>query len=130
MTRRQTGFLILIVAYAAQVAVLYAAVQPGRGYEIHFPGEDKLIHAGGFALLGLLLVGGAMLAGRGWMYCTGVVSGVMLGVVTEILQIWVRGRTASVWDWSANFVGLLLVIGIYEFVHLWRRGGIIHTEVT
>jgi VanZ family protein len=130
MSRTHIGLLAVLTAYAAQIVALYIAVQPGQPYELHFPGEDKLIHAGGFALMGLLLMAGAMLAGRGWWYFTGVFSGFLLGALTEILQIWVRGRKATVWDWVANFVGLLVVIGLYEFLHLWRRGGIIHREVT
>ena len=130
MTHKKTGLVILLTAYAAQVVALYISVQPGEPYEPHFPGEDKLLHAGGFALLGLLLTAGALLMGRGWWYFAGVFSGFVLGAITEILQIWVRGRTATVWDWAANFVGLLAVIGLYEFIHLWRRGGMIHREVT
>lgn len=130
MTRKQIGAVLVLAAFAAQVAALYIATQPGRPITPRFAGEDKVLHFAGFALLALLLVIAALVMGRGYWYFAGMFSGFLLGAVTEILQIWVRGRTASILDWLMNFLGWLLVMGGYEFVRKWRAGGLIHREVT
>lgn len=123
------GLVLTLAAYAAQIAALYVAVQPGQPYQPRFVGEDKLLHFVAFAALAGLLVAGALLAGRGWWYFAGGFSGVTTGAGSEILQLWVRGRTASIGDWLMNFMGFILVISVYEFVRSWRAGGLIEREV-
>ena len=130
MTRKHISLALIIAAFAAQVVALYIATLPGRSITPRFPGEDKVLHLAGFATLGVSLVAAALVAGRGYWYFAGMFSGFMLGAETEILQIWVRGRTASVLDWVMNFLGWLVVVGGYEFIRKWRAGGVVHREVT
>lgn len=70
--------------------------------------SDKLIHAGLFGLLGWL-------GARSWVQLRqrwGLVAGLLLlGVLTEVLQSMIPGRSASLSDWVADafgvFAGLL-----------------------
>ena len=69
---------------------------------------DKLVHASLFAILGALGMRGWLQADQRWRVLAFLLG---LGVVTEALQALVPGRSASIWDWLADAIGVLLGIG-------------------
>ena len=69
---------------------------------------DKLVHASMFAILGALGIRGWQQAHQHWRVLAFLLG---LGVVTEALQSLVPGRSASIWDWLADAIGVLLGIG-------------------
>ena len=69
---------------------------------------DKLVHASLFAILGALGMRGWLQADQRWRVLAFLLG---LGVVTEALQALVPGRSASIWDWLADAIGVLLGFG-------------------
>lgn len=69
---------------------------------------DKLVHASLFAILGALGMRGWLQADQRWRVLAFLLG---LGVVTEALQAIVPGRSASIWDWLADAIGVLLGFG-------------------
>jgi VanZ family protein len=69
---------------------------------------DKLVHASMFAILGALGIRGWLQADQHWRVLAFLLG---LGVVTEALQSLVPGRSASIWDWLADAIGVLLGFG-------------------
>ena len=69
---------------------------------------DKLVHASLFAILGALGMRGWQQADQHWRVLAFLLG---LGVVTEALQSLVPGRSASIWDWLADAIGVLLGFG-------------------
>ena len=69
---------------------------------------DKLVHASLFAILGALGRRGWLQADQHWRVLAFLLG---LGVVTEALQSLVPGRSASIWDWLADAIGVLLGFG-------------------
>jgi VanZ family protein len=120
---------LLCSAAAYIVAMFYVSVMPIEEPEPYFfDYQDKVMHFGAYAVLGLLLAGVSATGGRGYLYAGGVLAGLFVGVMSEFLQVYVRTRTASFFDGLANVLGLLLVIAVYEAIHLWRKGGVIYVE--
>jgi VanZ family protein len=79
-------------------------------------GVDKPVHALSYALLGGLA---AAWRGRDGVALVGVVVAVAgFGAGVEVAQLAVPGRTASMGDAAANFVGA--VVGVAGW-RLWRR---------
>ena len=67
--------------------------------------SDKFVHAGLFALLGALAVRSWLLAPQRLRVVFGLL---LLGVLTEVLQSRIPGRSASLADWLADALGLAL----------------------
>ncbi len=76
---------------------------------------DKAAHFGEFAIFGLLLVRAfrgrlvpALLVGVGW------------GALDEIHQLFVAGRSSSVYDVMADAVGVITVVGCFLLLRAFR----------
>jgi VanZ family protein len=117
----------------AVVAVLYAAViywlsslrNPLPFIHPWLPGEDKVLHAGAYALLGALLSSaliGVVRPGRALLLAVALAS--LYGVTDEWHQSFVPGRTCDALDWTADTVGALggAALAIALVASLRRRG--------
>lgn len=73
--------------------------------------NDKVVHAGAYAVLGAALAwghrrsGGAV--GHGWL----LMAGALYGVTDEVHQMYVPGRSPDPADFGADVAGLLLGYG-------------------
>lgn len=90
-----------VVAWA--VALVALSASPGGSGSLdfawRFAGDDKVVHAGLYAVLGALL---RLATGRTrWA----VALGSAFGVSDEIHQAFVPGRHADPWDWVADTLG-------------------------
>jgi len=76
-----------------------------------FPGADKLIHAGFYGVLALLVL--AALRPRARLVWLPIVVASLYGATDEWHQRYVPGRTADVLDWSADTAGAALAVGVW-----------------
>jgi VanZ family protein len=89
---------------------------------------DKIFHFSSYALLAALLTGGlALWHGWRWKWALlAVLIAAVYGVIDELTQIPIAGRTADVADWIADFVGAsvgAVLAGLAcEWVHRRRNG--------
>jgi hypothetical protein len=90
--------------------------------EVGFVATDKLMHAGVFGGLALLLVRAARfcmpLSSLPKHLLVGAFGASVLGALLEICQAFVPYRSADVWDWVADTVGAVLAVGA---LFAWRR---------
>lgn len=100
-----------LLAVALTAALFVGGAQPEAAGLIPEP-WDKLAHVGFFVLLTLLLA-------RGFALSMGWVAGVALlvGLADEFHQSFLPGRVASVEDWLADLVGVMLAVGVLWW---WR----------
>jgi VanZ family protein len=78
---------------------------------------DKVLHFVVFGILGLLTTRGFLqmksdifrenYAILGMLVC------IIYGAIDEIHQLWVPGRHASVWDWVADTLGIIVFVWIF-----------------
>ena len=114
-------FLFLLLAIAWASVIFYLSSQPGIDTPLLFPGQDKLFHLIAFGLLGFLFMG-AMKATRSgyrtmqvWIV-VGLVA--LYGVLDELHQYIVPGRSAEIYDALADAAGGLL--GAWSMYYLVR----------
>jgi hypothetical protein len=104
---------VFAVTVLISLAVLFA---PGADVPSAPPGVDKLVHAGLFAALAL--------TGRWAGLRRGVLAGLLplYAAVSELLQgIPVLQRDASVGDWVADVVGILLGLLVWDLATRRRK---------
>jgi len=90
------------------------------------PGIDKVLHAGGYGLLGVLFYRAYRSRwpnASGWATANaGLLSAAFYGFTDELHQAFVPSRTADPFDWLADTFGALLGIAAYGlFLRLWSR---------
>jgi VanZ family protein len=87
---------------------------------------DKLLHAAGYSLLGVLFYRAYRSrwpGASGWtMANASLLSAAFYGMTDEIHQYFVPGRSADPWDWLADTVGAMLgVIAYHAYLFLSAR---------
>lgn len=113
--RRRTWAGVAAVAWAALLYVL-SSLPAGSAPSLPFgfPGDDKVVHFGAYAVLGGLLQAAIGRAGPA------VALAAAYGAVDELRQASVPGREADVLDWLADLAGA--AAGAALVAHLARRG--------
>lgn len=90
------------------VVILVLTSWPNPSLPISGRGLDKVVHLGMYLVLGVL-VGRAVPARSGRFGLIAAASVLALfAALDEWHQILVPGRTASIWDWVADVLGILL----------------------
>ncbi|MCM3660585.1 VanZ family protein [Georgenia satyanarayanai] len=93
---------VLALALLVHLAALYVPRVPGDGPDL-FPGADKVVHVGVFALV----VGAALWAGLPARW--GVPLALAHAVVSEVVQhVLLPARSGDPWDVLADVVGVAL----------------------
>jgi VanZ family protein len=98
----------MVAAYAA--AIFIQSALPPALRVVSLNGADKLLHAGAYALLAVLICRALEvypLAGRPVIQiaAVGVLISALYGITDECHQAFVPHRDADVWDWIADLCG-------------------------
>ena len=117
---------LLLLLYSALIFYLSSA-PPLEIADGNFPGADKVLHVGGFAVWGFLC--GWALAGNcpglsgPWFVLIVTVAGALYGFSDELHQSFVKERTPDPWDLLADLGGSLLGVCVaFAWTHRRRRG--------
>ncbi|MFW6104284.1 MAG: VanZ family protein [Candidatus Bipolaricaulota bacterium] len=118
---RKVSWTLVFLVYSG--AVFYFSIRPIReGVPvIGIMGMDKLVHAGEFtlyALLGYRAIKYYVKAEKTIHTLAGV--SVIYGTLTELSQLFLYYRSASVLDWLANILGI--TIGLMIIILHGKRG--------
>ena len=112
--------LFLLCALGWAGVIFYLSSQPGTDIPPLFFGEDKLLHALVFGILGFFTLGAMKTTADGyrpfqiWL-AAGLVTG--YGVLDEFHQHFVPGRTPDILDVMADAAGAMLGIWLlYRFI--------------
>jgi VanZ family protein len=105
-------------------------VQSSSELPVELPGVpylDKVLHAGGYGLLGILFYRAYRSrwpSASGWtMANASLLSAAFYGMTDEIHQYFVPGRSADPWDWLADTIGAMLgVVAYHALLHLQSSG--------
>lgn len=111
MTERQVSFLYLGAAICWAATIYYLSSLPGPDVPRFVTGYDKLLHAGVFGILGILMTGAVTAAQRGcrtWPFWFVVTVVALYGTLDELHQSFVPGRSADILDVLADSTGGLL----------------------
>jgi len=104
-----------LIAYGAFIAIQSHFPAPDSVPRLPF--FDKLLHAGGYGLLGLLFCrayrSGWPAASARSLARAAVLSAVLFGLTDEIHQSYVPSRTADGWDLLADALGAAVGVGFY-----------------
>ena len=111
-------YWVPVLAYAAFILVLSSI--PGARVPGPFPFMDKLAHLLEYSLFGLL-VGRAIRftwtgAGRIVMILTAVGIGAAMGLLDELYQSTVPGRTTDPYDWLVDVLAVAAAVALTQIV--------------
>ena len=109
----KAGRLVLVLLL---IVISWLALRTGPGPEIS-SGTDKLDHLAAFAALAVAAVLGG---GRPWWAFFGLLA---YGVLIELLQSQIPGRTAEAADVLADALGIALGLGLVAVAGWWSRRG-------
>lgn len=118
--RYRTALIVIWAVYS--LALLGGSLLPGKSVpSVVLLGWDKLAHAVAFFGLGLITASIAIKR-PSWPWIV-MGYGLAAAVLSEVLQLFVPGRTCSVWDVVADMVGIaasIVVAKVWE-KHQLRR---------
>jgi len=102
--------LSLLLALAWMAYIFYLSHQPSLDLPQLFPNQDKVMHFGAYAVLGVFLLGALPMALTGFgnaqiVFATLLAS--LYGISDEFHQSFVPGRSPDVLDWLADTSGAL-----------------------
>ena len=114
--------LSLLLAFAWMALLFYLSHQPGLDTPMLFSGQDKVLHAAVYGLLGLLLLAAQPRQAQGYSWRQVGISTLiasLYGLSDEIHQYFVPGRSNEILDWVADTLGAL--IGAFLLAWLSRK---------
>lgn len=114
--------LSLLLAFAWMALLFYLSHQPGLDTPMLFSGQDKVLHAVVYGLLGLLLLAAQPRQAQGYSWRQVGISTLiasLYGLSDEIHQYFIPGRSSEVLDWVADTLGAL--IGAFLLAWLSRK---------
>jgi len=123
--KRLARFIYFLPAAAHYGFIFYLSSQSSFPIEAPFNEFDKLAHFGLFSLLGCLLSFGVFKSTRLPLRKKALLvlmTGVTLGLLDEVHQIFVPFREPDVLDAAADAVGIAL--GLFAYWVLWRAQAI------
>lgn len=117
--------LFLLCALGWAGVIFYLSSLPGVDVPPLFFGEDKLLHAVVFGILGFFALGAMKTTGDGYRVFQpwlAVVLVVVYGALDEFHQHFVPGRTPDIHDLMADAVGGMLGVWVsYRFIKAYAR---------
>ena len=122
MTDHLRHKLSLLAAIAWAGLIYYLSDQPGLDVVPLFPGQDKVLHAIVYGILGFLVLGAMHAKTNGYspsQLWIAVGLAAFYGVLDEFHQRFVPGRSPETWDVVADAGGAML--GVYVLYFLTRR---------
>ena len=117
MSSKQKRVISGILAVFWMVTIFALSHQPdlgGLGLLDRIPFGDKIVHAGAFGLLALLIYGSS----QNFIFAFLLTS--LYGLSDEIHQSFVPGRMADGFDWLADTIGAALALGWQHYMHKKR----------
>ena len=117
--------------FASAIFVASSIPAPTLPKTLLFPGQDKVVHALEYAVLGYLLAralhlraqSGPRLAVRLATVIAGTALGLLYGISDELHQSFVPGRAVELADLAADLTGALLGSLTYRLLCNWQLGG-------
>ena len=120
----QLRHLSMLLALAWMALLFYLSHQPALPAPMLFSGQDKLFHAGVYALLGLLLLGAQRRPAKGYsgrQVTISVLIASLYGLGDEIHQHFVPGRNSEALDWLADTLGALIAVSLLAWLSRKRK---------
>lgn len=106
----------------ATILILIAILMPASDVpSVGIPNIDKLVHFGMFGTLALCYYGEYVFKNKRLPKFTGSWMGLeIFALLTEVMQLFVEGRSCDGIDWIADSIGILGVIIIFRYLYSKR----------
>jgi len=118
--RQRISLWLPVALYVAFIFWLSSAPRPVPRF-LRWSGADKLVHLCEYAPLGILLLRAfsrSMVSPRRpFLWITVFLAGMMVGALDEFYQSFVPTRTSSIWDVSADVIGVC----VGQILYSWKR---------
>jgi VanZ family protein len=118
-----TGYFLILITAFINIAGSFNDINIGKGlFKIRL---DHLIHFAVYFLICIYYLAGQR---KGLSLFNSnpltkfILLVLLLATVTEVVQLWVPGRTFNIVDWIANVCGLIVGVGIIKMAQ--RREGL------
>jgi len=115
--------LSLLIAYSG--LIFYLSHQSSLAAPMLFAHQDKLFHAGAYAVLAVLSLNYVKCLTRSFKLalCVAFIFSALYGISDEWHQSFIIGRDASVLDWLADCVGALIALACYRQKNIFYHHG-------
>ncbi len=116
--RQKISLWFPVAAYIAFIFWLSSAPRPAPSF-LRWSGADKLVHLGEYAPLGSLLLRAfsrSFASSRRRFWPAVLLAGLLVGVLDEFYQSFVPTRNSSLWDVSADLMGVM----IGQILYSWK----------
>lgn len=116
--------LSLLLALAWMALLFYLSNQPSLETPTLFSGQDKVLHAAVYALLGVLLLAAQPRQAQGYSWQQvgiSVLIASLYGLSDEIHQYFIPGRSSEVLDWVADSAGALIAASLLAWLSRKRN---------
>ena len=116
--------LSLLLALAWMALLFFFSHQPSLPAPMLFSGQDKLLHAAVYALLGTLLLTAQTRPAQGYRWRQVFISALiasLYGLGDEIHQYFIPGRNSDVLDWVADSAGALFAASLLAWLSRKRK---------
>ena len=120
----QLRHLSMLLALALMALLFYLSHQPALHTPMLFSAQDKVLHAGVYGLLGLLLLGAQRRPAKGYsgrQVSISVLLASLYGLSDEIHQYFVPGRSSEALDWLADTLGALIAVSLLAWLSRKRK---------
>jgi VanZ family protein len=103
------------------ITIFFLSSIPGNDLpDLGFRSADKVVHLLIFGTLAILIFRSFRNSGMAFLRANAaffaITTTLLYGALDEFHQIFVPGRTASVWDWAADLTGALLLVLLYKIL--------------
>ena len=119
--------LSLLLALTWMVLLFYLSHGPSLNTPIQFVHQDKVLHAGVYAVLGILLLTAQPMRARGYSWRQACISALIAsayGLSDEIHQYFIPGRNSDILDWVADSAGALIAASLLAWLsRKWKSAG-------
>jgi VanZ family protein len=114
LVKKKVFILGVLIVYI--LLLLFAAIGTVPSGVPNFNGADKLVHFFEFFFFALIILNFLQIYGSKKIFTRGLLIGIGFALFSEYSQLFTISRTFSTYDLFADFVGLIVGMGVFKWM--------------